>query len=74
MSRFAIVSMPLLAIGIAACGPSRDVQERLAELETASAQKDTLLAEKDSLLTEVSENAQLMSDISAEIARGFASR
>jgi regulator of replication initiation timing len=69
MSRFAIVSMPLLAIGIAACGPSRDVQERLAELEMVSAQKDTLLAEKDSLLTEVSANAQLMSDISAEIAK-----
>lgn len=52
----------VVLLGSAACGPSQDVQRQLAELNAIS-------AEKDSLLIQVTENAKLMSDISAEIVR-----
>lgn len=55
---------PLVALALltAACGPSQEVQRQLAELTAIS-------AEKDSLLLQVTENARLMSEISAEMAR-----
>lgn len=56
--RWSLVTLLVLA----GCGPSRETQQKLAELTQVS-------AEKDSLLAEVSENARLMSDISAELAR-----
>lgn len=46
------------ALAIAACGPP---QERIDELEAAAAQRDTLLQE-------VTDLAQLMSDVNAELA------
>jgi cell division protein FtsB len=52
----------LLLTALVGCGPSEQVKQQLAELQTVS-------AEKDSLMTEVAENAKLMSDISAEVAR-----
>lgn len=55
---------PLVALALlaAACGPSQEVQRQLSELTAIS-------AEKDSLLLQVTENARLMSEISAEMAR-----
>jgi hypothetical protein len=53
---------PVLLLAIVSCGPSQQVKEKLAQLQSAS-------AEKDSLMTEVAQDARLMSDISAEIAR-----
>jgi hypothetical protein len=47
---------------LVACGPSEEVKRQLAELQAVS-------AEKDSLIVQVAENARLMSDISAELAR-----
>jgi hypothetical protein len=52
----------ILVFTVAACGPSQEIQQQLAELTAVS-------AEKDSLLLQVTENARLMSDISAEVAR-----
>lgn len=57
--------LPLIGLslaGLAACGPSAEIQQQLAELTAIS-------AEKDSLMTQVAANARLMSDISAELAR-----
>ncbi len=51
-----------LAVLTAACGPSEEIERQLAELQIVSAQKD-------SLIVEVTDNARLMSEISAEIAR-----
>lgn len=51
-----------LLVAAFACGPSEEVQQQLAELQIVSAQKD-------SLIMEVTENARLMSEISAEVAR-----
>lgn len=51
-----------LLLAAAACGPDEEVQRQLAELQVVSAQKD-------SLILEVTENARLMSEISAEVAR-----
>jgi hypothetical protein len=48
--------------GLAACGPSEEVRRQMAELQAVA-------AEKDSLLIQVAENARLMSEISAEVAR-----
>lgn len=53
---------PVALIGFAACGPSEEIQRQLAELQAVS-------AEKDSLLVQVADNARLMSEISAEVAR-----
>jgi uncharacterized coiled-coil protein SlyX len=53
---------PFAMAGVLACGPSEEVQRQLAELQAVS-------AEKDSLLTQVADNARLMSEISAEVAR-----
>lgn len=53
---------PVLLLALVGCGPSKQVKEKLAQLQTTS-------AEKDSLMTEVAQDARLMSDISAEIAR-----
>lgn len=56
----------ILLVAVTACGPSDEVEQQmaaqLAELQTVSAQKD-------SLIMEVTTNAQLMSEISAEVAR-----
>lgn len=51
------------ALLLAGCnrGPSPEVQQKLQQLETVS-------AEKDSLLQQVADNAKLMSDISATLA------
>ncbi|MFO7261956.1 MAG: hypothetical protein DIU52_012440 [bacterium] len=57
-----ILGLAVLPCFLAACGPSSDVRQQLAQLEAVS-------AEKDSLLLQVAENARLMSDIAAEIAR-----
>jgi len=58
-------ALPLVGLalaGLAACGPSKEVQQQLAELTAIS-------AEKDSLVTQVASNTRLMSDISAELAK-----
>lgn len=52
----------LLILAGSACGPSEEVQQQLAELQVVSSQKDSLIAE-------LAANAQLMSEISAEVAR-----
>jgi hypothetical protein len=52
----------LVVLAAAACGPDEEIQRQLAELQVVSAQKD-------SLIMEVTDNAQLMSEISAEVAR-----
>ena len=56
----------ILLVAATACGPSDEMEQQmaaqLAELQTVSAQKD-------SLIMEVTTNAQLMSEISAEVAR-----
>jgi len=57
---FAIIAASLA--GLAACGPSEQVRQQMAELQAVA-------AEKDSLLIQVAENARLMSEISAEVAR-----
>jgi len=62
ISRFPALLAPLAMAGALACGPSEEVQRQLAELQAVS-------AEKDSLLVQVAENARLMSEISAEVAR-----
>jgi len=58
--RFGVLALGIAAL--AACGPSEEVQRQLAELQTVS-------AEKDSLLAQVSDNARIMSDIGAELAK-----
>jgi len=60
MTRGSIVSV--LVLGLAACdrGPSAEVQAQLDQLTAVS-------AEKDSLLAQVSDNARLMSEISAQL-------
>ena len=58
-------SRPFIALAVlalAACGPDAETEQRLARLYA-------LTAEKDSLLVQLSENARLMSEIGAEIAR-----
>lgn len=57
------VGLTAAAVLAAGCnrGPSPEVQQKLAQLETVS-------AEKDSLLQQVADNAKLMSDISATLA------
>jgi hypothetical protein len=52
----------LALAGLAACGPSQEIQRQLAELTAIS-------AEKDSLVAQVAANTRLMSDIGAELAR-----
>jgi hypothetical protein len=52
----------IAAATAAACGPSAQEQQRLAQLDSVS-------AEKDSLLAQVAENARLMSEIGVELAR-----
>lgn len=52
-------------IGLVACGPSEEVQRQLSELQAVS-------AEKDSLLAQVTDNALLMSEIGAELAKAQA--
>lgn len=52
----------VLLLALAACGPDAETQRRLAQL-------DTVTAEKDSLLAQVAENALIMSEIGAELAR-----
>lgn len=57
--------LPIIGLtlaGLAACEPSAEIQQQLAELTAIS-------AEKDSLVAQVASNARLLSDISAEIAR-----
>lgn len=49
------------AIGIVGCGPSEEVQQQLAQLEVVTARQD-------SLVDEVAEYAQIMSEISSELA------
>jgi hypothetical protein len=50
----------LAVLVLAACGPSREVREQLAQLSAVSAEKDTLLQQ-------VAENSRLMSEISAQL-------
>lgn len=50
-----------VALLLPACGPSEEIRQQLAQLEVVSAQKD-------SLVDAVTEYAQVMSDISAELA------
>lgn len=52
-------------LALAACGPDAETERRLAAI-------DTISAEKDSLLVQVAENARLMSEIGAELARVYA--
>lgn len=53
----------LLTVGaLAACGPSEQVKQQIAQLQAEAAQKD-------SLMQEVADNARVMSQISAEIAK-----
>ena len=59
--RTSVLSL-LAAASVMACGPSEEVQRQLAELQAVA-------AEKDSLIVQVAENARLMSEISAEVAR-----
>lgn len=57
--------LPIIGLtlaGLAACEPSAEIQQQLAELTAIS-------AEKDSLVAQVAANTRLMSDISAEVAR-----
>ncbi len=49
------------ALAAAACGPSQEMQTRLAELESVAAQRDSLVQEMAGI-------AKLMSDINAEVA------
>ncbi len=56
-----IVTLAAAALMQAACGPSKEVQEQLAQLQVVS-------AEKDSLVQLVVENTRVMSQISAELA------
>lgn len=49
------------AVILAGCGPSEEVQQQLAQLEVVTARQDSLLAS-------VAEYAQVMSEISAELA------
>jgi hypothetical protein len=60
IARIALGALALA--GLAACGPSEEIQQQLAELTAIS-------AEKDSLVTQVLANTRLMSEIGAEIAR-----
>jgi len=62
MQGIARLAAPPLLFLLAACGPSSEVRQQLAQLEAVS-------AEKDSLLLQLAENARIMSDIAAEIAR-----
>jgi hypothetical protein len=63
MARAPITLLAGLAVlAAAACGPDAEAELRLAQLDTVS-------AEKDSLLVQVAENARLMSEIGAELAR-----
>jgi len=48
-------------IALAACGPSEEIQQQLAQLEIVTAQQDSLVGA-------VAEYAQVMSEISAELA------
>jgi hypothetical protein len=57
-----VLLLGVVAVGVVACGPSAEVERQLAELTAVS-------AEKDSLLVLAADNAKLMSDISAEVAR-----
>ncbi|MGH7554244.1 MAG: hypothetical protein ACREMQ_14650 [Longimicrobiales bacterium] len=57
-----VLLLGVVAPGVVACGPSAEVERQLAELTAVS-------AEKDSLLVLAADNAKLMSDISAEVAR-----
>lgn len=50
-----------LSMALVACGPSEEIQQQLAQLEIVTAQQDTLLGA-------VAEYAQVMSEISAELA------
>lgn len=61
MNRFTTTSVTALALLAAACGPSRETEQKLEQLQVVS-------AEKDSLLQIVTENTRLMSDIAREIA------
>ncbi len=54
--------MAALLITATACGPSAETERKLAELETAAAQKD-------SLLQEVAVSSRLLSDISMELSK-----
>src|SRR5882762_2118911 len=51
-----------LAFAFAACGTSAETERKLAELETANAQKD-------SLMQEVAISSRLISDVNAELAK-----
>jgi hypothetical protein len=62
ISRMAVAVLAFGVAGLTACGPNQEVQRQIAELQSVS-------AEKDSLLAQVSENARLMSDIGAELAK-----
>jgi hypothetical protein len=54
--------MAVTLLGLAACGPSAESRQRIAELEAAS-------VEKDSLLQEVTLATRMLSDVSAELAK-----
>jgi len=51
-----------LVFALAACGTSAETERKLAELETANAQKD-------SLMQEVAISSRLISDVNAELAK-----
>src|SRR6267143_1776989 len=51
-----------LVFGLAACGTSAETERKLAELETANAQKD-------SLMQEVAISSRLISDVNTELAK-----
>jgi hypothetical protein len=52
----------VLLIGLVACGPNEEQTQQIAQLPVVS-------SERDSLLVQVADNARLMSEISAELAR-----
>src|SRR4030088_3042609 len=51
-----------VVFALAACGTSSETERKLAELETANAQKD-------SLMQEVAISSRLISDVNAELAK-----
>ena len=61
MKHLSVLGVAALAL-MAACGPSRETQQKLEQLQVVS-------AEKDSLIQIVTENTRLMSEIAREVAQ-----
>ena len=61
-SRRVAVWLPAILLGLAACQPSKETQAKLEQLATVS-------SERDRLMQEMADNARLMSQVGAELAR-----